>query len=118
MNRDLLRDYVKQTLENELKSRLSDLVKSFIDKQWESAVDNVVTAIENDVDKMKASLKREAYDEAYQALKKEYEEKEDAAFKRGVKYGKGIVSKVDEANRRSDDAYSELLDQLFSGIFK
>jgi hypothetical protein len=47
-----------------------------------------------------ANIKNEAYNEAYVNFKKECEAKEDAAFKRGVEYGKNLSYNEAYANAK------------------
>lgn len=118
MDKDLLKKCVKNSLEDEFKKGMSEFIKVLIEQSWQTPIDDIVETIEESMTTAIADIKKKAYDDAYNALKKEFEEKEDAAFKRGVEYGRGIVSKIDKVNNSSNDVYSELLKQLFGDIFK
>ena len=112
-----LQEIVKGTFELELKRRAEELAKPLGDGVMKDLMGEITACVEDEMAEQIVEARRQAFREAYAALKKEFEAKEEKAFKRGVEYGKGIARSAGARGHRrgysADDVCIDILNRAF-----
>lgn len=112
-----LQEIIKGAFELELKKKAEELVKPMGDGPLKELMDEITMRMENEMAEQIVEARRQAFSEAYAALKKEFEAKEEKAFKRGVEYGKGIARVMGAKGHRrgysADDVCIDILNRAF-----
>lgn len=114
---ECLQEIVKGTFELELKRRAEEFAKPLGDEMMKDLMGEITARVEDEMAEQIVEARRQAFREAYAALKEEFEAKEEKAFKRGVEYGKGLARSAGARGHRreysADDVCIDILNRAF-----